>query len=155
MRKLLLLLPLIVGACTLEQRGAPENEPDTELVIGNPAAGDSVEAIIAMPTYAVVGEDVPINIVVRNNSDKHIQLHLTGRQTVFDIRVMRADSALVWRRLRDGVQQILQLRTLGPSESFTVGDRWRATEPGEFLIEAELPTDAAPLVAVPARLIVR
>jgi uncharacterized protein (DUF302 family) len=155
MRKILLLLLLIVPACTLEQRGAPENDPDTELVIGNPTAGDSIEAIISMPTYAVVGEDVPINIVVRNNSNKHVQLHLTGRETTFDIRVMRADSAVVWRRLRDAVQQILQLRTLGPSESFTIGDRWRASEPGEFLIQAELPTDAAPIVATPARLIVR
>ena len=108
-----------------------------------------------MPSYAVVGQDVPINIVVRNNTDRAVQLHLTGRETIFDITVMRADSAIVWRRLRDGVQQILQLRTLGPSESFTVGDRWRATEPGEFMIKAELPTDAAAISAAPVRLVVR
>lgn len=155
MRRLLLLLLLTLSACTLEQRGAPENDPDTELVIGNPGANDSVEAILSMPTYAVVGEDVPINIVVRNNTDRHVQLHLTGRETIFDIKVMRADSAIVWRRLREGVQQILQLRTLGPNESFTVGDRWRATEAGEFQVDAELPTDAAPFTATPVRLIVR
>lgn len=155
MRKVMLLL-LLLPACTLEQRGAPENDPDTQLVVGNGAAGDSVEAIISMPTYARVGDDVPITIVVRNAAHRPLELHLTGRETVFDIVLQRPDSAIVWQRLRDvTIPQILQLRPLAAGESFALADRWQALIPGEYLVSARIPTDTRPILATPVRLTVR
>ncbi len=154
MRKSALFL-LLLAACSIEKRAEPGTDPTTEVVLGQPAP-DSVEVIISSPTYAEVGDPVPIRIVVRNDTDRTLDLHLTGRDIAFDITVMRADSSLVWRRLRNAtLQQILQLKPIAPSESFTLGDHWRASERGEFLVTAELPTDHAPLRAEPVRIVVR
>jgi hypothetical protein len=154
MRKLSLLL-LLLSACSIEKRGAPGTDPTTDVTLAPAAPGDTVEVIISMPTFAVAGDEVPINVVVRNATDRPIELHLGGREITFNILVMRADSTLVWQRLRDASQQILQLKPLAAGESFTLGDRWNAAEPGNYMVTARLPTDAAPLVAAPVRLLVR
>jgi hypothetical protein len=152
----LLLLLLLVPACTIERRGAPGTEPGTELDIGSATAGDSVVVEIAAPRYAAVGDTVPINVVVHNNREREIDLNLTGREIAFDIVVTRSDSTIVWQRLRNVViQPIVQLKTLMPGESFTLTDRWQATEAGSFIIGAELPTDSKPLLAKPVGLVVR
>jgi hypothetical protein len=149
------LLLLLMTACTIERRGAPGTEPGTELEIGT-ATGDTVVVEIAAPRYAAVGDVVPINVVVHNNRERQIDLNLTGREIVFDIVVARADSTIVWQRLRNVViQPIVQLKTLAPGESFTLTDRWQATEAGSFIIGAELPTDGTPLMAKPVGLVVR
>ena len=149
------LLLLLLTACTIERRGAPGTEPGTELEIGA-RAGDSVVVEIAAPRYAAVGDTVPINIVVHNNRERRIDLNLTGREIAFDIVVARADSTIVWQRLRNVViQPIVQLKTLEPGESFTLTDRWQATQAGSFIIGAELPTDSKPLMAKPVGLVVR
>ena len=153
MRSLLLLL--LLTACTIERRGAPGTEPGTEMEIGG-ATGDSVVVEIAAPRYAAVGDTVPINVVVHNNRERRIDLNLTGREIAFDIVIARADSTVVWQRLRNVViQPIVQLKTLEPGESFTVTDRWPATEAGSFFVAAELPTDSKPLQAKPVSLTVR
>lgn len=155
MRKLMVLVAL-VAACSIEKRGAPGTDRNSEVVLGEPPQADSVEVIIATPSFALIGDEVPISVVVRNNTDRRIELHLTGRDVVFDIFVMRPDSSVVWQRLANTtVQQILQLRPMAPRESFTLSDHWHATEPGEYLITASLPTDAAPLQAQPVRLTIR
>lgn len=155
MRKLILIFLILPLACTLEQRGAPEPDATTEVVVGNPKQDDSVEVIISMPSFAAVGDEVPINLIVRNATNRRLELHLNGRQTNFDIVIMRPDSTLVWQRLGNSVQQILQLRPLPPGESFVLQERWRADVPGDYLVTAEIPTDTVPLRADPAKLIVR
>ena len=155
MRKVILLL-VLASACSIEKRGAPGTDPTAEVVVGGQSQADSIEVLISSPTYAVVGDDVPISVVVRNGTERRIDLHLTGRDIAFDIIVERPDSAVVWRRLAHvTVQQILQLKPLAPGESFTLSDRWRAYEPGEFRIRAELPTDGDPLYADPVAIVVR
>jgi hypothetical protein len=155
MRKMCFLL-LFLGACSIEKRGAPGTDPTIELNVAG-ESGDSVEVTISTPRYAALGDQVPISVVVRNNRQRRIELHLTGRDITFNIVVARtADSTIVWERLRNvAVQQILQLKSLAPGESFTLSDRWRATEAGEFVIGAELPTDTKGLEAAPVRLVVR
>jgi hypothetical protein len=155
MRKLIVLI-VLVAACSIEKRGAPGTDRDTEVVLGEQRQTDSVEVIIATPSFAVTGDEVPISVVVRNNTDRRMDLHLTGREVVFDIVVTRPDSSVVWQRLAHTTgQQILQLRPMAPRESFTLSDHWHATEPGEYLVTASLPTDAAPLQAQPVRLTIR
>jgi hypothetical protein len=108
-----------------------------------------------MPTFASVGDEVPIAVVVRNNTNRRLDLHLSGRQTNFDIVIMRGDSTVVWERQQHAVQQILQLRPLEPGASFMLEERWRAEVPGDFLVTAMLPTDTTPFRASPAKLTVR
>ncbi len=155
MRKLVLSLIAILAACTIEQRGAPEPDSNTEVVVGHPDSGDSVEVLISMPTFASVGDEVPIAVVVRNNTNRRLDLHLSGRQTNFDIVIMRGDSTVVWERQQHAVQQILQLRPLQPGSSFMLEERWRAEVPGDFFVTAMLPTDGTPFRAPPAKLTVR
>jgi hypothetical protein len=156
MRKLILLLIPLAAACTLEERGAPEPDATAEVVVGNPDQSDSVEVIISMPTFASVGDEVLIGVLLRNNTDRRLDLHLNGRQTNFDIVITRPDSAVVWQRLGNAsAPQILQLRPLGPGETLTLDDRWRAEVAGEYLVNAEVLTDARPFRADPVRLIVR
>lgn len=151
-----MLLLVLAGACSLEERGAPGTNANAEVVVGDHAQGDSVEVILSAPSFARVGDAVPISVVVRNNSTRPIDLHLTGRDIAFDIIIERADSSIVWRRLAGtAVQQILQLKPLAPDESFTLSDHWSASETGEYRVRAQLPTDAAPLVAEPVRLVIR
>lgn len=156
MRKLILLLVLVSAGCSIEKRGAPGTDPEAEVVMGGQSEADSVEVLISAPSYAVLGDAVPISVVVRNNTDRRIDLHLTGRETAFDIIVERVDSTLVWRRLANqAVQQILQLRPLAPGESFALSDQWQAGEAGEYLVRGELPTDGEPLRSDPVRIVIR
>ena len=108
-----------------------------------------------MPTFASVGDEVPIAVVVRNTTDRRLDLHLSGRQTNFDIVIMREDSTVVWERQQHAVQQILQLRPLQPGASFMLEERWRAEAPGDFMVSATLPTDTTPFRATPTKLTVR
>lgn len=156
MRKILAVLILVLSACSVEKRGAPGTNPNTEIDIGGQTENDSVEVIISAPRAAAVGDRVPVSIVVQNNRDRHVNLSLTGREIVFDIIVATSDSTVVWSRLGNApVQQILQLKTLAPGESFTLYDYWHTTQPGTYFIGARLPTDAQPIVAEPVAITIR
>jgi hypothetical protein len=147
---------LLLSACSIEHRGAPGTDADTELTMGEDTEGDTVSVTIAVPSAAAVGDEVPISIVVQNNRARHVDLNLTGREIVFDVVIARADSTIVWQRLRNATtQQILQLKTLGPNGSFTLYERWQPTEAGKFIISAELPTDGNPLQAEPVNITIR
>ncbi len=155
MRKLMILLVLL-GACSIEKRGAPGTDPETEVVMGGESGPDSVEVLVAAPSYAVVGDAVPLSVVVRNDTNRRVDLHLTGRDVAFDIIVETTDSTPVWRRLANvTLQQILQLKPLAPGESFTLSDHWRAPQAGEYMVRAELPTDGEPLRSDPVRIVIR
>lgn len=156
MRKIISLFILTLAACSIEKRGAPGTDPYTEIDVGGQTENDSVEVIIATPRAAAVGDRVPVSVVVQNNRDRHVNLSLMGREIVFDIIVARDDSTIVWRRLGNTtVQQILQLKTLAPGESFTLYDYWQPTAPGSYLIGAQLPTDAQPLQAAAVPITIR
>jgi hypothetical protein len=156
MRKLFFAVLIFASACSIEERGAPGTNPNTEIDIGGQTSTDSVTVTIAAPRAAAVGDRIPISLVVQNNRDRGIELHLTGREPTFDIIVARSDSTIVWRRLASvSVMQILLLKPMAPAESFTVYDYWQPTEAGEYVIGAELPTDARPLQARPTSIVIR
>ena len=152
MRKLLLLV--LMAGCTLEKREAPD--ANTEINIGDQTGGDSVLIRVSAPRTAALGDDVPITVVVQNNRERTLDLHLTGRDIVFDIVVARANKTIVWQRLANAtIQSIVHLKRLEPGESFSLTDNWKASERGSFVIGAELPTDTKPLQAAAVGIAIR
>lgn len=139
-----LLLVLACAACSIEERGAPRSDPDTELALGT--ENDSLDIKLTAPATARVGDAVPITIEVRNITMRTLDLSLAGREITFDIMVSRGDQ-VVWQRLAgQTVPAILQLRTLPAGESLELRDVWRAnTGPGNYDVVGSILTDAAPL----------
>jgi hypothetical protein len=119
----------------------------------NPSA-DTLRVTLQVPARARTGDSVSIGIKVQNVTDRRLNLSLQGREIAFDIVITTAAGARVWRRLENRtVQSILQLKSLAPGEAFELRDVWRAAAPGNYLVTASIPTDAAPITsAAPARL---
>ena len=107
------------------------------------------------PEFAREGTLVEYSISVENTGDAPLELHLQGREIVFDLSVVGDEGRIVWRRLEGKVSQaILRVEILQPGESFSVHDTWdqkdlsgRRVAPGFYTLQASLPTDAAPLVS--------
>ena len=95
-------------------------------------------------------EPVAITLRLTNTGRKPVELHLQGRQTVFDVVVTGAGGAVVWRRLAGTVHPaILQLRVLAPGEALELTASWdqrdadgRLVPAGEYFVHGELPTDS-------------
>jgi hypothetical protein len=139
-----LLLILACTACSIEERGAPGTDPDTELELGT--ENDSLEIKLIAPATARAGDAVPIAIEVRNVTMRTLELSLAGRQIAFDIVVSR-ENEIVWQRLAgQTVPAILQLKTLPSGESFELHDVWKVNAgPGNYSVVGSIITDAAPL----------
>jgi len=143
---------LLIAACRPDAPRA-SSKPDTAMT--RPPTGpvsatsDSLAFTIHVPDSVHAGEPVPIVLRLTNRTDAPIDLHLLGRTIAFDIVVTREDGTPVWRRLEgQAVQSILQLRTLAPSETLELSDRWdqrmrggAAVPPGLYHVHGELPTD--------------
>lgn len=114
---------------------------------------------LVVPRRVEAGAPVRIAIRIANTSERPLELHLQGRETVFDLTVHRGE-ALVWRRLEGAtVPAILQLRTLAPGEVLELADTWAQrecggapVEPGAYSVTGKVPTDEAPIRAGPAPL---
>ena len=152
-----LLAVLLLAACTIDKRSDPATDASVELDVGDQTGGDSVLVSISAPRTVSVGDVVPITIVVQNNRERTLDLHLTGRDIIFDIVIARANKSVLWQRLdpNAATQQIVQLKTLAPGESFSLTHNWKAIERGAFVVGAELPTDANPLIAAPVGITIR
>jgi hypothetical protein len=122
---------------------------------------DSMRVEIVVPPRVAMGEPVPIAIRIANTADRPIELHLRGRTTVFDLIVSHGDS-VVWRRLEGEVTPaILQLRSLAPGEVLELKDSWdqrsnagNPVGPGKYGVTGVVPTDAAPIRAGPASMVI-
>ena len=115
---------------------------------------DSLRLHLLAPATARPGEPVPITIRVVNGGDRPLELHLQGRDIVFDVVVKSEAGAVVWRRLEGAfVQGILRLETVAPGASFDLHATWIPAAAGTYTIEGVLPTDEpAPLRTPMARL---
>ena len=113
-------------------------------------------AVVA-PDSARRGETVPITLRLTNTGREPENLYLTGRTITFDIIVARGDGHVVWRRLEHVTgQQILQVKTLAPGESFELRDVWKAgVEPGDYRVTGVLPTDRDALRTAPVTIRIR
>lgn len=107
------------------------------------------------------GEPVPITLIIRNTSDRHVELYVTGRPVAFDIVITSADGTVVWRRLEgQTIAAALQVLELRPHSMFELRDDWTqrtntgvAVNPGTYTIVGELMMERqGSLVSRPANL---
>jgi hypothetical protein len=108
--------------------------------------------LLVAPESAVRGQPVAIAVVMENPSDKPLDLHLQGREIVFDVTVTADDGHLVWQRDNGVTQAILRLETLAPGASIRLEEVWDQTdlsgqpvEAGLYTIHGTVPTDSEPL----------
>jgi hypothetical protein len=114
---------------------------------------DSLRFTVDAPTEVALGDPVPVVLRLVNGSSRRVEVHLRGRETVFDVVVRRATGEEVWRRLTgQSTMAILQLRAMAPGEALEFRATWdqrdatgRQVEPGEYRVQGELPGDE-PLV---------
>jgi hypothetical protein len=124
-------------------------------------AGDFLEFTVRVPESVHAGEQVRVRLRLANVSTHTSELHLQGRETVFDVVVLDTTGAEVWRRLGGSpAQPILQLRPLAAGEAIEFVATWHQTDraghqvsTGEYQVIGELPGDApAPMRSAPATL---
>lgn len=121
---------------------------------------DSLRFTVVAPPSVRRGEPVPITLRLTNTAKHGVNLYLTGRTVTFDIIVARPDGQIVWRRLEHVTsQQILQVKTLAPGETFELKDVWKqhtnagaAAPSGDYTVTGVIPTDGDPLRTAPAPL---
>lgn len=114
-----------------------------------------LQLTLEAPEAAAAGEPVTYAVVIRNNGSQSLDLHLQGREPIFDLRVTDEAGITLWRRLEgQSVQAILRLDTLDPGESITLEDVWdqrdasgRFVAPGLYALQAEVLTDAQSLMS--------
>lgn len=123
--------------------------------------GDSPEFTVRVPATVHAGEPVRVRLRLANVSSHTIEVHLQGRETVFDVVVLDAAGAEVWRRLGGTpALAILQLRPLAAGDSIEFVATWDQTDragrqvpTGTYRVFGELPGDApAPLRSAPVPL---
>jgi hypothetical protein len=147
-----LFLLMVLGACNVERaREQPEVNSSTQ-----PAPIDSVRVGLAVPNDARAASAIPVEVTVQNISRRNIELHLQGRDIVFDITVSNVDGMVVWRRLEGvAVQAILRLEPLAPDQVLTLRSAWpkeaSAVPAGEYDVFASIPTDTLPLISPTVR----
>jgi hypothetical protein len=103
---------------------------------------DSLQLDLMVPPAARAGEAVRVTLRAMNRGRRPLELHLQGREIAFDVVVRDETGAVVWQRLEGAFTQgILQLKTLGPGESFDLEATWTPRAAGTYRIEGILPTD--------------
>ena len=114
---------------------------------------DSCTVRLVAPEFAGEGEQVPIAIVIQNASREPCELHLQGREILFDITVTGEEGRLVWRKVENFSQAILRLETLSPGGEIRLETMWDqadssgATVPaGFYTLQGIVPTDGEPLL---------
>ena len=115
-----------------------------------PGTGDSLSFTLDVPEKVARGAPIPIRLRLANLSPRTIEVHLTGRETVFDIVATDSSGREVWRRLGgQPVLAILQLRPLGPGEAIEFNASWdqggaggARIPAGTYRLVGELPGDA-------------
>jgi hypothetical protein len=121
--------------------------------------GDSLSFTVEVPARVARGAAVPIRLRLTNVSARSIELHVTGRETVFDVVATDSSGREVWRRLAgQPVLAILQLRPLAAGETMEFTASWDQTgvngeqvPPGSYRLAGELPGDSpAPLRTAPS-----
>lgn len=126
---------------------------------------DSVILEIEAPTLVRSGRQIPIALHLRNLTRDTLTLNLLGRTMTFDVIVRDSSGREIFRLLQNRASPaILRLERLNAGESRDMVYRWdqnaddgRPARPGEYSIEALLPTDDEPIrsAAVPLRILPR
>jgi hypothetical protein len=124
---------------------------------------ESLSFTLEVPARAALGAPIPLVLRLANVSTRRIEVHLRGRETVFDVVARRPGGEEVWRRLTGQVTMaILQLRSLAPGEVLELRAAWdqrdaagRPVVAGEYRLQGELPgDDPLPLRSSEARVVI-
>ncbi len=123
-------------------------------------AGDSVSFEIEVPRQARSGRTIAIVLRLRNPTADTLTLHLLGRVMTYDIIARDSAGREVFRLLHGrSTPAILRLERLAAGEFRQMAYRWELrgndgdqVPPGDYTLEAELPTDAAPIRSPPVPL---
>lgn len=116
-----LVIP-VAGLCAGLGIGCPAERRETPTVTH---AGDSVAVTLSVPAEVPEGEPIRARLLVENRAQRHIDLYLRGREPTFDLTVTGPGREVAWRRLEDLiVPAIVQLRPLGPGQSFELTATW-------------------------------
>ena len=117
---------------------------------------------LVAPESALQHQPVAIAVVIENPSDEPVDLHLQGREIVFDVMVTGEDGHLVWQRENGVTQAILRLETLAPGAAIRLEEMWDQTDlsgqpvdAGLYTIHGTVPTDSEPLYTQDHQLDVR
>ena len=109
-----------------------------------------IAVTLEAPESARAGDRIPYAVIIGNESDNPQDVHLQGRDIVFDVVLAREDGEPVWRRLEgEAAQAILRLDT------FAAGERRRLEgyiesgriAPGRYTPQALVPTETGVLVS--------
>jgi hypothetical protein len=126
---------------------------------------ESLSLAVSAPSLIRAGRVIPIALRLVNDGDHPVTVQLTGRTMTFDVVIRDSAGRDVFRLLRSQNAAIILRR-----ERFEVGEsremlyRWdqqtddgRAARPGNYTIEALLPTAEEPVRAaqVPLRILPR
>lgn len=158
---------VLAGGCAgdHQMRVPPaESTGEREVVVIPPATlSDTLRLEVQVAAEVRQGDAVPIVLRLVNISARTIEVHLQGRETVFDLIVREAEGGIVWRRLEgETAMAILALRPLAPGAAFEFRHVWdqrdragRPVPPGRYHVTGEVPYDAVePLRSPPATLVV-
>jgi hypothetical protein len=109
---------------------------------------DGLRLTLDVPREARRDTPVPITLRIENIGDRLLELTLRGRSIAFDVTVRDSKGRIIWQRLANTmIPAIARLEQLEPEQAVELHTDWRAggSPPGEYLVEAELFTDGAPL----------
>jgi hypothetical protein len=109
---------------------------------------DGLRLTLDVPSEARRDIPVPIALRIENIGDRLLELTLRGRSIAFDVIVRDANGRIIWRRLANTmIPAIARLEQIEPRQALELHADWRTSgsPPGDYLVEAELFTDGAPL----------
>lgn len=114
---------------------------------------DAITVTLEAPDSVRAGDPVPYAVIMANRSDRQEEVHLQGREVVFDVTIAKEGGGPVWRRLADEVvEAILRLDTFEPGETRRLEGVVDSSilKPGRYVMHATVPTETGALVS-PAR----
>jgi hypothetical protein len=159
-RRFLLLLMGVVSACRAEnasqgsaREGLLSREDSVQMALELQAVIDyrALTVDLRLPAKVSYGKPVPVELVVRNTSDRPVWLETGDSTYAFDFIVAGPDGAEIWRRLHsmqgDPIPASLRRQAIAPGESVRFQGTWnqqsnggRQVDPGTYWAQGTLNT---------------
>jgi hypothetical protein len=159
-RRILLLLLGVLSACRAEnasqgsaQEGLLSREDSVQMALERQAVIDyrALTIDLRMPAKVPYGEPVPVELVVRNTSDRPVWLETGDSTYAFDFIVAGPDGKEIWRRLHsmqgDPIPASLRRQAIAPGESVRFQGTWNQrsnsgseVNPGTYWVQGTLDT---------------
>jgi hypothetical protein len=143
----IMILLLVPFGC-----GRPGNGAELSTQADANAVPVPLELRLEFPAQVRVRQPVPMRLVLVNRGDRPVAVELGGEPIAFDLVVVDANGAEVWRRLEGvAIPDILQVRTLAPGGELEFTETWRqqtsrgaTVTAGTYRVRGLLPAVASP-----------